>query len=224
MRPRILISGSDDRQINYVNAILGAGGEPCPCYLPPVDDSYDALLLAGGGDVEPARYGQANTASCDVDLSRDKTELALIHAYMAAGKPILGICRGHQIINVALGGDLIQDIGDVLRPFHARGGLPDDRVHPVRACEGSFLYGYYGAHFAVNSSHHQAVSRLGEGLRPVAWSESGFVEAMEHDALPIRCVQWHPERMSYARRRPDTVDGSFLFEWLAAAAQESRTP
>ncbi len=218
MAPRILISGSNDSRANYENAVLQAGGEPCSFYLPPVDDSYDALILCGGDDVDPAYFGQENTASHGIDPDRDRVELELAKLYMQAGKPILGICRGHQLMNIALGGDLMQDIGDPLHLFHTRGDLPEDRVHPVHACEGSFLFEYYGPVFPVNSSHNQVVDKLGAGLKAVAWSESGLVEALEHESLPIRTVQFHPERMSYANRRADTVDGSLLFDWLIAAA------
>ena len=124
-------------------------------------------------------------------------------------------------MNIVLGGDLLQDIGDPLHLFHTRGDLPVDRVHPVHASEGSFLYEYYGPVFPVNSSHHQVVDRIGDGLTAVAWSESGLVEALQHKTLPIRTVQWHPERMSYANRRMDTVDGAPLFDWFIKAAQST---
>ena len=220
MAPRILISGSDGSRFNYEDAIRQAGGEPCSFYLPPVDGSYDALLLCGGDDVDPVHFGQENTASEGIDPDRDLVELALAKLYLEAGKPILGICRGHQLMNIVLGGDLVQDIGDPLHLFHTRGELPEDRVHPVHASEGSFLHEYYGPVFPVNSSHHQVVGKIGQGLKAVAWSESGLVEASEHESLPIRTVQWHPERMSFSNRRADTVDGALLFHWLIAAAGE----
>lgn len=221
MAPRILISGSDGSRENYENAVRQAGGEPCSFYLPPVDDSYDALLLCGGDDVDPIHFGQENTASHGIDPDRDRVELELARLYIAAGKPILGICRGHQLLNICLGGDLIQDIGDPFHLFHTRGDLPDDRIHPVYAAPGSFLYEAYGPAFPVNSSHHQVVGKLGQGLEAVAWSESGLVEACAHTSLPIRTVQWHPERMSFANRRADTVDGAPMFRWLIAAAGET---
>ena len=221
MKPRILISGSNGNRDNYINAITGAGGEACDFYLPPLDGSFDALLLAGGEDVHPSRFGQEDYASGEMDLDRDEAEFALFRLYLEQKKPILGICRGHQLINIALGGDLLQDIGDPLHLFHTRGDLPDDRIHPVHACKGSFLYSLYGEAFPTNSSHHQVVDRVGDGLKAVAWSESGLIEALEHTSLPIRCVQWHPERMSYGNRRPDTVDGSPIFDWFIAEASRS---
>ena len=223
MRPRILISCSNDGGKNYSAAVEAAGGEACLFYLPPADDSYDALLLAGGEDVEPWRFGQENNGSEEPDVARDEAEFALMEKYLAAGKPILGICRGHQVINVALGGTLIQHIGDDLCLFHRRGEIPDDRIHPIRTEEGGFVRELLGAEtLLVNSSHHQAVDKPGEGLRVVAWSESGLVEAIEHESLPIRGVQWHPERISYGKRRPEAVGCEALFDWFIAAAQKRK--
>ena len=128
------------------------------------------------------------------------------------GKPILGICRGIQLLNVALGGDLIQDLSPDIRLFHSREG--QDLVHPVRCEADSFLHRLYGPLFPVNSSHHQAVGRLGEGLRAVAWSEGGVAEALELPGRPVLGVQFHPERMAFGRRRPDTVDGAPLFAYF----------
>lgn len=221
MKPRILISGSRDGGKNYTAAVEAAGGEACICYLPPADDSYDALLLTGGEDIAPERFGQENNGSEEPDPDRDAAEFALVEKYVAAGKPILGICRGHQVINVALGGDMIQHIGDDLCLFHRRGEIPVDRIHPIRTEEGGFVRELLGSDtILVNSSHHQAVGKLGRGLRAVAWAESGLVEALEHESLPIRGVQWHPERISYENRRPEATPCEALFDWFIKAAQE----
>lgn len=144
------------------------------------------------------------------DPVRDAAEMELFRAFFRAGKPIFGICRGFQLINVALGGTLVQDIIPELRLFHTRGTA--DRVHAIRATEGSLLYRLYGQVFTVNSSHHQVLDRLGEGITPTAWAEPGFPEGFEIKDAPVFAVQFHPERMSYGFRRPDTVDGAPLFE------------
>ena len=153
------------------------GGDPMVC---------DGLLLPGGGDLEPWRYGQENTASRNLEPDRDREELELLDAFLARRKPILGICRGLQVINVYFGGTLIQDITDH-NQVHG-----EDRFHRVRtysarleACCGS----------CVNSAHHQAVDQLGSGLEAVQWASDGVVEAVCHRALPVWGVQWHPERM-----------------------------
>ena len=123
MPPRILVSAATakpDAALNYENAIRAAGFDFVTRYCPEVDLSFDGLLLTGGGDVAPHLYGQENRGSMPPDPDRDRTELALAHAYLAAGKPILGICRGTQVLNVALGGTLVQDLGEELNLFHRR--------------------------------------------------------------------------------------------------------
>lgn len=209
MKPNILISTGGGNAANYIAAIEAAGGQADARYLPALDLSYDGLLLAGGEDMDPSLFGQANCGSQGIDRARDETELALLTAFLAAGKPVLAICRGHQVINVWLGGDLIQDLAAPLAPFH--GGGKGDRVHPVRTVEGSLLHRLYGPVFSVNSSHHQALGRLGQGLSVTARSEGGVAEAVEHETLPLISVQFHPERMTAAKARPDTVDGGAIF-------------
>ena len=210
--PRILLSGSNESRATYENAILAAGGEPVSHYCPQPDLTCDGLILGGGGDIDPARFGQEPNGSQPPDLVRDAAEFALFSAFLAAGKPIFGICRGHQVINVALGGTLIQDIGPELRTFHTPEGEKWDRVHPVRSRPDSLFSRLYGPVFSVNSSHHQVVDRLGDSLVPTLWSESGLVEGLEHTRLPIFSVQFHPERMTGQNARPDTVDGAAILE------------
>lgn len=209
MKAKILISTGGGNAGNYLAAIEAAGGAGEARYLPAPDLSYDGLVLAGGDDMDPALFGQENRGSRGIDRARDGAELALLDAFRAAGKPVLAICRGHQVVNVWLGGDLVQDLDPELAPFH--GGGEGDRAHLVRAAEGSLLHRLYGPVFAVNSRHHQGLGRLGRGLTAAAWSEGGVVEAAEHGALPLVSVQFHPERMTGALARPDTVDGGELF-------------
>lgn len=209
MRPKILISTGGGNAGNYLDAVKAAGGMGEARYLPAPDLSYDGLLLAGGEDVDPALFGQENQGSRGIDRARDQAELALLDAFRGAGKPVLAICRGHQVVNVWLGGGLIQDLGPQLVPFHQR--ERGDQVHPIQAERGTLLHRLYGPVFPVNSSHHQGLGRLGRGLRAAAWAEDGVVEAVEHDALPLICVQFHPERMTGGLARMDTVDGGALF-------------
>lgn len=215
IEPKILISGSRDKWDNYEQAVRLAGGLPCPGYCPAYDAGFAGLVLGGGADIEPALFGQENCGSLGIDPARDRAELALVRAFFQAGKPVLAICRGHQVVNVALGGDLIQDIPPVLHPFHARdAGSSEDKIHPIRTAEGSLLRRQMGPLFPVTSAHHQAVDQLGDGLTATAWSESGLVEAMEHAVFPLLSVQFHPERMCGKWRRPDKADGAPLFRWL----------
>lgn len=206
----IQVSGEPDGMANYCAALECLGAIPVAGYCPEPDLGCDGLLLCGGGDLDSTLFGQENRGSDPPDHHRDRAELALFQAFFQAGKPILGICRGMQVINVALGGDLIQDLPPVSLPFHGRAG--HDLVHPLRAEQDSLLYRLYGPVFLVNSTHHQAVDCLGNGLRAIAWAESGFSEAIDYPGRPILGVQFHPERMSFARRRADTVDGAGIFK------------
>ncbi len=215
--PRILISAATakaDAAVNYENALRAAGGEPVVRYCPDMDLSFDGLLLTGGGDVDPARYGQPDKGSLPPDPERDRTELALVNAYIAAGKPILGICRGMQILNVALGGTLVQDLGEELNLFHRR--ITADKVHPVRVQEGSVLHPLYGPLFHANSAHHQAVDIPGQGAIITARSESGVAESLELPGKSVLGVQFHPERMTGSHLRPDTANGAAIFQWFLA--------
>lgn len=209
MRPKVLISTGGGCAANYLAALRAAGGEGEARYLPAPDLCYDGLLLAGGEDVEPALFGQEDQGSRGIDRERDEAELALLDAFCGAKKPVLAVCRGHQVVNVWLGGGLIQDLGPELVPFHQR--EEGDQLHLIQAEKGSLLRRLYGPVFPVNSSHHQGLGRLGRGLRGTAWSEDGVIEAVEHESLPVISVQFHPERMTGALARPDTVDGGDIF-------------
>ena len=204
---KILISLGTGDPANYLRALEAAGAVGEARYLPREDEGYDGLILAGGGDMAPHRYGQENWACRKVIEARDEAELALLDRFLARGKPVLGICRGHQVANVWAGGDLIQDLGEPV-PDHSGEG---DRVHILQAEKDSWLGRLYGSRFPVNSNHHQGVGRPGAGLRIVARSEDGVVEAMEHERLPLFTVQFHPERMTALHARPDTVDGLAIF-------------
>ncbi len=205
--PKILISAGGGDPVRYVNAVRAAGGEAAAAYLPAPDLSFDGLLLAGGGDMEPSRFGQPDRGSRNMDPARDRAELALLTAFLGAGRPVLAICRGHQAVNVWAGGDLIQDLG----PLVSRHQRAEDVVHPIRAEEGTLLRRLYGPVFPVNSNHHQGVGRLGRGLYSSARSEDGVIEGLEHESLPLISVQFHPERMTGALSRPDAVDGGAVF-------------
>ena len=215
LHPRVQLSGERGGMDNYIAALTAVGVQPVPGCCPAPDLTCEGLLLCGGGDLDPALFGQEDRGSHPPDRERDRAELELFQAYFQAGKPILGICRGMQVINVALGGTLIQDLSPEIRPRHT--APSGDVVHPVRAVEGSLLRRLYGPRFWVNSAHHQAVDRLGEGLRAAAWAEEGFPEAVEWAERRILAFQFHPERMSFGNRRGDTIDAGEIFRVFEAA-------
>ena len=158
----------------------------------------DGLLLPGGGDMDPKFYGQARIPACgEPNLLRDAAEPLLLRAFLAADKPVLGICRGIQVMNAVLGGDLYQDI----KPFEH---LPHNdhwaKVHTVTVRRGTLLSHILGQDTVlVNSQHHQAVDRVAPGFTLAALSEDGIVEAIEKPAARFCLgVQWHPEWLSDA--------------------------
>lgn len=196
---------------NYLHALTmtGAHGETGRDFSP---DQYDGLLLPGGCDVNPARYGKEPIPQEIIDDDQDALQFDVLARFLEAKKPVLGICRGHQLLNVAFGGTLIQDLPGAEKHKSLPSG--EDNVHPVRAERNSFLYRIYGSGFRVNSSHHQGVDLPGKGLRGVLYAEDGVTEAIEHDSLPVWGVQWHPERMCFLHQRDDTVDGSLIFRFF----------
>ena len=203
---------SEENYRNYFTALdaLGAAGVPTGADANPAD--FDGLLLPGGGDVDPSFYHQKNTLSRDIDRALDEMQFRALDRFLSAGKPILGICRGHQILNVYLGGTLIQHLPD---GRHARdAGMPRDKAHLTLAERGSWIGSLYGPRFFTNSSHHQAVDTVAPDLIVDQRAEDGVIEGMHHARLPVFSVQWHPERMCFVHRRADTVDGSALLEWF----------
>jgi putative glutamine amidotransferase len=202
----------------YPQRVTEAGG--VPVLLPPVPgiagilDRIDGLVLSGGGDFDPAGYGaQRHPETTSVRPERDAAELALLSAALERGLPVLGICRGMQVINVAMGGSLHQHVPDLVG-HHVHAPVPGSYgAHPVQVAAGSGLAKILGRTEVdtVPTHHHQALDRLGTGLTATAWSDDGIVEAVELDApgCPFAvAVQWHPE----------VGDDLSLFRALVAAA------
>lgn len=191
----------------YERFVRACGAEPVmidSTYTHPGDlESFDALLLPGGGDVEPTLYGDSerHPATYDVIPGRDELERRLIDAFVAARRPIFGICRGIQMLNVHFGGGLIQHVPDVVPASQERHEQKDryDQVHPLIAEERTRLGAAFAGVTETNSAHHQAVhpDRVGRGLVVAARSGAGVIEAVESADLSMRisAVQWHPERL-----------------------------
>jgi len=208
-------------------AVARAGG--LPFLLPVLPDSaqlaalverVDALVLSGGSDVAPGLYGEEPLRpEWAGDPARDAYEQALLAAAIAQGKPVLGVCRGIQLLNAALGGSLYQDISHQLPGalVHRDPARYDDNEHTVRLSRDSWLAGPYGdAEILVNSVHHQAVKALAPGLRACAWAPDGVIEAVCDEERDLWGIQWHPEWLDpqsphFARRAPgDPVFAAFL--------------
>lgn len=192
----------------YIRAVQAAGGIPVlitPHFTPEVLATLwqrlDGVLLTGGGDIEPARFGEPrHPAVDDVSPARDALEIGLTRRALAEGAPLLAICRGVQVLNVALGGTLFQDIASEIPGAlaHSQTAPRHQPTHPVKVMgEGTRLGRVLGAvEIEVNSMHHQAIKSLGQGLAPVAWAPDGVVEGVELPGAPfVVGVQWHPEEL-----------------------------
>ena len=203
----------------YVQALDRAGARPL--LVPPSGDgveetldALDGLLHSGGADLDPESYGaEAHPETTGVRPDRDRSELALLEGALARDMPVLAVCRGLQVLNVARGGDLVQHLPEVVGHEEHRAVPGVFSEHPVRIDERSRLGGLLGDRAPVQSHHHQGLGQVGKGLREVAWAEDGTVEAVEDPSRRFAVgVLWHPEAGEDAR----------LFEALVAEARAYR--
>jgi putative glutamine amidotransferase len=200
---------------DYVRAVERAGGRAV--LVPPDDggneeilDALDGLVLSGGNDMEPEGYGaDSHPATVGTNPERDRGELALLEAAIEHDLPVLAICRGVQVLNVARGGDIVQHLPEVVGHEEHREIVGEFSEHAVRVDPSSRIREVHGP---VKSHHHQALGRIGDGLREDAWAEDGTVEGVEDPDKPFLVgVLWHPEAGEDQR----------LFEQLVEAAQTS---
>jgi putative glutamine amidotransferase len=202
----------------YSEALSKAGGAPrlLPC-APTGHTSLAGLrglLFTGGGDVAPECYGATRSDQTGgVDEERDTWEIELVHWALEAGLPVLGICRGCQIINVACGGTLIQHLPAITAQPHLIPHPRDQVAHPIRIRPDSLLSELQGsAGIGVNSIHHQAIEEIGQDLQATAWAEDGVIEAVEDAGHSVLGVQWHPENLLQLSSH------RVIFHWLVQAA------
>ncbi|HTT88596.1 MAG TPA: type 1 glutamine amidotransferase [Acidimicrobiales bacterium] len=201
----------------YVDAICAVGAQPV---LVPSGEGAnlenalelvakcDAVVLTGGNDVDPALYGfQRGVGEKDIDPQRDRVEMAALELSHEAGRPVLGICRGIQVMAVAAGGTLVADLPAAGFAGHEQEASEGEAVHGVVADTGSHALRALAGATGVNSLHHQAVAEPGPTLRASAWSPDGVIEAIE--APGLLGLQWHPERMFKAYPRHLAA-----FRWL----------
>ena len=209
---------------DYCEAIIAAGG--IPFLLPIIKDKndvefslkkIDGLLLTGGNDVPPQRYGEErHERTVCVHPDKDISDFTLVETSIQTKKPILAICYGTQLVNVALGGSLIQDIpSEVKTPIIHKDSKNEHYTHTITIEKNSLLYQIIGTDcIKADSTHHQAIKRLGNGLKDTAHTEDGIIEAVEWKGYPFLVgVQWHPERMT------DSPHHLALFKALIAASK-----
>ena len=228
MKPIILITGgipvkSDANQIwslnrDYADAISRAGGVPLLALDENSAGAYaqiaDGLLLSGGRDVSPTLYNRETKTNLVItEPKRDSLEWKILDVFAAKQKPIFGICRGIQMMNVYFGGTLYQDIPSELGGNHSNGVN-----HMLTIKKESVLGGIFGKTMHINSYHHQVIDDLAPGFVATAWSNAGgqtIVEGIEHESLPFWGVQWHPERMTGEVTNPvDCVDSLPMFRYF----------
>jgi putative glutamine amidotransferase len=204
--------------LDYVRAVERAGGRPL--LVPPSDDgvaetleALDGLLLSGGADLDPALYGQPPQAeTTGIRGDRDRAELALLRAALDRELPVLAVCRGSQVLNVARGGDLVQHLPDVVGDDRHRRTPGVFADHDVTVDPASRVGSLLGDRAPVKSHHHQGIGAVGEGLTAVAWAEDGTPEAIEDPDRFAVGVLWHPE----------AGEDAALFGALVSAAAEYR--
>ena len=198
---------------DYVRAVERAGGRAL--LVPPDEEgieevlnALDGLVFSGGNDLSPESYGaEADPATNGTNPARDRGELALLTAALERDLPVLAICRGVEVLNVARGGDLVQHLPDAVGHEEHRAVVGEFSEHAVRVDPSSRLGEVRGP---VKSHHHQGLGRIGDGLREVAWAEDGVVEAVEDPEKPFLVgVLWHPE----------AGDDKRLFEQLVESAR-----
>ena len=192
--PMIAIVGRSKDTHNYENALHSLGISHITTL--DIQDAERAthLLLPGGGDITPAFFGQHNHSSRNIDTELDILQIQALSSFIEQKKPVLGICKGLQIINVHLGGTIIQDI-DTAETHQWIGQDQQHHVYHSGLNHGDFFYQLYGTGTSVNSAHHQAIGKLGRDLIPVCRAGDSIIEGIMHTSLPVIAVQWHPERM-----------------------------
>lgn len=213
---KIALPMAAEKAASYADCLTSLGACPDIVGETARAEDYDGLLLPGGGDIAPERFGQTVNGSDPPDPALDRLQFLVLDRFVRAGLPVFGICRGHQVINVYFGGDLHQHLATA-----ADHALPhgDDNHHRVRNEAGTFLFDLYGAEMVTNTFHHQGVDRPGNGIRICARALDGTVEALSHKTLPVWGVQFHPERMR-ADRLPGMADGDPVLQFFLTACRE----
>lgn len=190
----IAIVGRTPDTVNYEDALQQLGAETITSLDLEQCQNCAGLVLPGGGDITPAFFGQRNRGSRTIDTQLDIIQFQALEFFVKNKKPILGICKGLQIINVYFGGTICQHLRSA-RHHQWNGSDQFHYVYHLGFDRSDFFYQLYGSSAYVNSAHHQGIDKLGKELLPLCQANDGVIEAVSHSALPIIAVQWHPERM-----------------------------
>ena len=214
---KIVIIGRNRDTINYEKALAALGIEALTTMDLGKLTEFNGLLLPGGGDITPAFFGQKNCGSRNIDVELDITQLQALDLFIKWKKPVLGICKGLQVINVYFGGTVIQDLlqADAHRYKDA------DQIHVTTALSDSIMEKLYGKNFLTNSAHHQGIGMLGHGLTVIQTAGDGVIEGALHNTLPIIGVQWHPERLFSSPSLEHTADGRLIFSYFLSLCRET---
>ncbi len=194
---------------NYINALAKLGISSYVTSSLTNAASFDGLLIPGGGDIAPILFGQYNTGAKNISIEEDILQIEAFHYFKNTQKPILGICKGMQIINVALGGNMIQN----LETHKNHEYIDKDKYHITKALSGSILHKLYGEYFTTNSAHHQGIDKIADNLYIAQNTSDGVIEGIEHKSSPIIGVQWHPERMLNANHSTEYASGLPIFQY-----------
>lgn len=214
MTKKILIPGRPELTKNYEAAVISYGALPVVSLSEPSIEEFELLILPGGGDIHPSFFNQTNTASQNLDYELDKAQFRFLELFLKAGKPVIGICKGMQLINVYFGGNILQNMTADQLAVHAY--QEEDSYHliffntlsPMPLGDGRQLF---PGKTQVNSAHHQCINHLGQGLTTLQYSLDYVPETIAHISLPVLGFQWHPERLF--RNGKDSL-GPFLHYFL----------
>ncbi len=215
---KIAIVGRKKDTSNYEKYITGLHATPVTTLSPGTLSLCDALILPGGGDITPAFFGECNNGSRNIDTELDILQFQALDYALRKKMPVLGICKGMQVINVAFGGTITQHMPTAsIHEYQEK-----DQYHETTILENSCLHELYGAKAVVNSAHHQAVNRLGSSLNAIQWcNRDGCIEGIVHDTLPILGLQWHPERIETSHT---AIKGEAIMQlmtsWICASRNQ----